>query len=437
MALPGRTPLMRRAREPSDGASDESLLAGMAQGDERAGLAFVRRYQGRVFGLAMGMVSDAALAEDIAQEALLRAWRHAPVYDSRRGAVSTWVLTITRNLTIDALRMRRAVPTDPDDLVNLGLASNDVTPEASAASAESARELRLALAGLSAEQRRALVLAYFYGMTALEVSEREVDTARDCEDPDPRRPDEAPRDDDKRREPSMSGDDTGQGPECGRYADEIAELALGISTGRERALALAHVEACPRCHAEMEHLSLAADSLLEVVPAIEPPLGFEVRLMERLGVGRERPGQSVRRQWFVRRASWAMACLLLLVAVGAGVGTGWLVRGGQPPLTVQSAFRYRRPEVASQTASLLSAGRKIGDVTVYSGRTTWLFMSLEDGSWSGKATCQVRLAGGKTELLGTFWLENGYGAWGVTLAPGTGHIRSASVLSEGGRAGER
>ena len=228
----------------------------------------------------------------------------------------------------------------------------------------------------------------------------------------------------------MSGDDTGQGPDCGRYADGIAELALGISTGRERALALAHVEVCPRCHAEMEHLSLAADSLLEVVPAMEPPLGFEVRLMERLGVGRE-ARQSVRRQWFVRRASWAMACLLLLVAVGAGVGTGWLVRGGQPPLTVQSGFGTGATGRV-QTASLLSAGRKIGDVTVYSGRTTWLFMSLEDGSWSGKATCQVRLAGGKTELLGTFWLENGYGAWGVTLAPGTGHIRSASVLSEGG-----
>ena len=43
----------------------------------------------------------------------------------------------------------------------------------------------------------------------------------------------------------------------------------------------------------------------------------------------------------------------------------------------------------------------------------------------------MRLAGGKTVLLGTFWLDNGYGAWGVTLAPGTGHIRSASVLSGG------
>ena len=125
---------MRRTRDPANGPSDESLLAGIAHGDERAGLMFVRRYQARVFGLAFGMVADAALAEDIAQEALMRAWRHAPVYDPRRGAVSTWVLTIARNLTIDALRMRRAVPTDPDDLINLGLASNEASPEGAAVS---------------------------------------------------------------------------------------------------------------------------------------------------------------------------------------------------------------------------------------------------------------------------------------------------------------
>ena len=130
---------MRRTREPAGGPSDESLLAGMAHGDERAGLVFVRRYQARVFGLAFGMVADAALAEDIAQEALVRAWRHAPVYDPRRGAVSTWVLTIARNLTIDALRMRRAVPTDPDDLINLGLVSNEASPDGAAVSSDAAR----------------------------------------------------------------------------------------------------------------------------------------------------------------------------------------------------------------------------------------------------------------------------------------------------------
>jgi RNA polymerase sigma-70 factor (ECF subfamily) len=146
----------------------------MAQGDEQAGLVFVRRYQARVFGLALGMVADAALAEDIAQESLMRAFRHAPVYDPRRGAVSTWVLTIARNLTIDALRMRRAVPTDPDDLINLGLASSEASPETAAVNADAARGLRLALAGLGAEQRRALVLAYFYGMTAAEISDVEA-----------------------------------------------------------------------------------------------------------------------------------------------------------------------------------------------------------------------------------------------------------------------
>jgi len=227
----------------------------------------------------------------------------------------------------------------------------------------------------------------------------------------------------------MSGDDVGPGPECGRYADELAELALGISTGRQRAQALAHVETCPGCHAEMEQLSLAADSLLEVVPGVEPPLGFEVRLMERLGAGRA-ARQLVRRPWLVRRSSLALACLLVLVAVGVGVGTGWLLRGGQQPVIARSAFGTG-PGGHIETASLVAGGRSIGTVTVYSGRTSWLYMSLEDGSWSGKASCQVRLAGGRTVPLGTFWLDNGYGAWGAALAPGTKRVRSVSVLSGG------
>ena len=83
------------------------------------------------------------------------------------------MLTIARNLTIDALRMRRAVPTDPDDLINLGFVSNEVSPENRAVSADNARGLHMALSGLPADQRRALVLAYFYGMTALEISDSE------------------------------------------------------------------------------------------------------------------------------------------------------------------------------------------------------------------------------------------------------------------------
>ena len=56
---------------------------------------------------------DDVLAEDVAQEALLRAWRHASAYDPRRGSVATWLLTITRNLAIDQVRVRRPIAVDP------------------------------------------------------------------------------------------------------------------------------------------------------------------------------------------------------------------------------------------------------------------------------------------------------------------------------------
>jgi RNA polymerase sigma factor (sigma-70 family) len=155
------------------GASDEALLAGMAVGDEQAGVALVRRYQQRVYGLAVSMVGDPTLAEDIAQEAFLRAWRHAQVFDPRRASVATWILTITRNLAVDALRLRRAVATDPDKLIDMALAPGSASPEARAESSDVAERVRAALASLPVEQRRALVLASVYGYTADEVSKLE------------------------------------------------------------------------------------------------------------------------------------------------------------------------------------------------------------------------------------------------------------------------
>jgi RNA polymerase sigma-70 factor (ECF subfamily) len=70
-------------------ASDEALIAGLAAGDRGAATAFVRRFQSRVFGLAVTMVGDAAVAEEISQEAFTRAWRHAGAYDARKGRVPT------------------------------------------------------------------------------------------------------------------------------------------------------------------------------------------------------------------------------------------------------------------------------------------------------------------------------------------------------------
>jgi len=153
--------------------SDEALLAGMALGDQSAAVTFTRRYQRRVFGLAYSMTSDAGLSEDVAQEAMVRVWRHAPVFDPRRGSVTSWVLTITRNLAIDALRMRRAVPMDPDDFAATAMASAEHNPEDAVRRGDVRQLVRGALATLPEEQRRAVVLAAVYGRTALEISESE------------------------------------------------------------------------------------------------------------------------------------------------------------------------------------------------------------------------------------------------------------------------
>lgn len=154
--------------------SDESLLAAMAAGDEAAGVAFVRRYQRRVFGVALGIVRDSAVAEEIAQEALLRAWRHAPVFDARRGSVTTWLLTITRNLAVDQVRLRRSVPADPDELLGLGLVAQAPDPADLAAGRGELRRVAAALRDLPRPQRRALLLSAWYGYSASEVAEAEA-----------------------------------------------------------------------------------------------------------------------------------------------------------------------------------------------------------------------------------------------------------------------
>jgi RNA polymerase sigma factor (sigma-70 family) len=150
--------------------SDDALVAGFAAGDTDAATAFVRRHQARVFGLAVTMVGDPAVAEEIAQEAFTRAWRHAESYDARRGKVATWLLTITRNLAIDHLRARRTEPLDPGSIQQ---AADALWMSAGSRPAGELGELREALAEVPAEQRRALLLAALFGYTAREISEIE------------------------------------------------------------------------------------------------------------------------------------------------------------------------------------------------------------------------------------------------------------------------
>jgi RNA polymerase sigma-70 factor (ECF subfamily) len=150
------------------GVSDEALLAGMASGDEEAMTAFVRRHQARVYGLALAVVGGAAVAEEVAQEAFVRAWKYAGNYDPRRAKASTWLLVITRNAAVDVIRARRETPTEP-----LMLAETIIAPGRDDDRVVDSDRITTALRSLPPEQAEAVVLSVHFGLTAVQISERQ------------------------------------------------------------------------------------------------------------------------------------------------------------------------------------------------------------------------------------------------------------------------
>jgi RNA polymerase sigma factor (sigma-70 family) len=152
--------------------SDEALLAGYAIGDPRTAATFVRRFQGRVYGLALTIVRQPAIAEEVAQETFVRVFRHAGNYDARKGRVSTWLLSIARNLAIDITRMKRLDPVDPEVIAaELSFTSREPPADEVDLQPDERDQLRSAITELPDDQRRALVLAAYMGRTAREISD--------------------------------------------------------------------------------------------------------------------------------------------------------------------------------------------------------------------------------------------------------------------------
>ena len=151
---------------------DDVLLAGFATGDSHLANAFVGRFQRTVFGVAHKVVGDPGVAEDVAQQAFERAWRHAETYDPRRGSIRSWLARITHNLAVDAVRMRRAAPIDPYDLQDyMQIVSR--SPEQDTLDEEKSAQLRAMLAAIPQEQARAVIMASIHAMTAREIAKTE------------------------------------------------------------------------------------------------------------------------------------------------------------------------------------------------------------------------------------------------------------------------
>ena len=168
--------------------SDERSARGMAAGDPDAAAAFVARFQRRVFGLARTITGDDTLAEDVAQEALLRAWRHGgrlrPAARQRRDLAADDHPEPRDRPGPGAAALGRSIPTSCSRSV---LAAPGPGPAEAAIAPRTSARLRAALAGLPPEQRRAIVLAGVLGLSGREVAEAEEIPLGHGEDPDPHR----------------------------------------------------------------------------------------------------------------------------------------------------------------------------------------------------------------------------------------------------------
>jgi len=156
--------------------SDETLIRLIERRQAEALAALYDRYGRLVFSLARNVVGDPAVAEEIAQDVFVRVWEKAGSYRVEQARVSTWLTSITRYRAIDILRQQGVRPerysVGWDDLAPNLAPIADENPEGQAELALVQQRVRLAVDGLPPDQREALALAFFQGLSHSQVAER-------------------------------------------------------------------------------------------------------------------------------------------------------------------------------------------------------------------------------------------------------------------------
>jgi RNA polymerase sigma-70 factor (ECF subfamily) len=145
------------------------LLRRIGQGDETALAALYAEYSGQVYSLALYVLRNPVLAQEVVQDTFLKLWQNPAAYAPERGEFGSWLLTVARYTAID--RLRREVRRAGRDSVLPDTLATEAGDEAVEARLVG-EHLRTLLAHLSQEQRQVVELAYFYGLTHSELAQQ-------------------------------------------------------------------------------------------------------------------------------------------------------------------------------------------------------------------------------------------------------------------------
>lgn len=152
-------------KEPSD--SLETLLARTGRGDRGAFAALYQAASGKLCGVALRIVKDRSVADDVLQEAFVRIWQNAGQFDAARGRAITWMAAIARNAAIDEIRRRRPTAANVEIEEVAELFAHDP-----ASASDELRALAECLGRLDPKHRECVLLAYYHGLSREELSER-------------------------------------------------------------------------------------------------------------------------------------------------------------------------------------------------------------------------------------------------------------------------
>jgi len=154
---------------------DVALLSRMRDGDEQALGTFYDRWHALVHAVAQRIIRNSDDVDDVVEDTFWQAWRQARRYEAGRGSVQTWLLTIARSRALDRVRAAKRLreePIETDAGERAVQVAADSDPAMDAESSERRRIVLAALAELPAEQRQALELGYYAGLSQSEIAER-------------------------------------------------------------------------------------------------------------------------------------------------------------------------------------------------------------------------------------------------------------------------
>jgi RNA polymerase sigma-70 factor (ECF subfamily) len=151
--------------KPQPSVSDTEIIARIYSGDEGAMTLLYDRYSHVVYAIALRVLSDNSAAEDILQDVFMQLWRNPQAFNASRGSLAAWLAVIARNRAIDQLRKKRPEVEPAETVISM-----DPSLESTVERNQAIKKVRSVLADMPAEQRAALEMAFFEGLTHVQIA---------------------------------------------------------------------------------------------------------------------------------------------------------------------------------------------------------------------------------------------------------------------------